>query len=263
MRTSCRRLRATLTYLGDHLDRGERKSLQRRLRELMSALSPVRDLDVLRAAIDHSPDGRGHEGLDEEIEERLANASMRMEEALDGVEYAELRKGLERAIRQAGTGEPVRLKGPARIMDALAGVLGQKPADWSSAPEESLHDLRKAVKKLRYALEAFAPAYGRAVARQIERCRDFQESLGTLQDAAVFSAQLEGIRTFAAGQFIATVRSRAAVQKEELPRLWNKSFGPKGMSRLGAHLLRRSVKSGKPVLTLESGEPSRQVASAP
>jgi CHAD domain-containing protein len=259
MRTSCRRLRATLCYLGDHLDREERKSLQRRLRELMSALSPVRDLDVLRGSMDETQ----AEGLGEEIEERLANATVRMEEAIDGSEYEELRKGLERAIRNAEAGEPVALRGPSRIMEALAGVFGLKPADWSSAQDESLHDLRKAVKKLRYALEAFAPAYGRPVERQIERCRDFQEALGTLQDAAVFASHLEGIRTFAAGQFIATARTRAEAQKHDLPALWTKTFGPKGMARLGAHLLRRSVKTPKASKSEESSVPLRAASSAP
>src|SRR5581483_5798601 len=51
MRTSCRRLRATVKYLGDHLGRRERRELQDGLRALMGALGPVRDLDVLRGAV--------------------------------------------------------------------------------------------------------------------------------------------------------------------------------------------------------------------
>lgn len=259
MRTSCRRLRATLSYLGDHLDRDERKSLQRGLRDLMAALSPVRDLDVLRGALDQAK----AEDLGEEIEERLANATVRMEEAIDGADYDNLCKGLERAIRAAKAGDPVVFKAPARIMDAFSDVLRLKQADWSEAPEESLHDLRKAVKKLRYALEAFAPAYGRPVTRQIERCRDFQEALGTLQDAAAFAAHLQGIRTFAAGQFIATIRTRAEARKQDLPELWEKTFGPKGMARLGAHLFRRSVKTHACEESAEEAAPLRAAASAP
>src|SRR5262245_16651308 len=79
MRTSCRRLRASLAYLGDHLDREERKTLQRGLRDLMATLSPVRDLDVLRAAVQHATDGQDAEGLTDEIEERLASAAVRMQ----------------------------------------------------------------------------------------------------------------------------------------------------------------------------------------
>ena len=96
-----------------------------------------------------------------------------------------------------------------------------------------------------YALEAFAPAYGRPVARQVERCRDLQESLGVLQDAAVFASQLKGLRTFVAGQFIATMRARADGHLQELPAVWDRAFPSKGMARLGGHLLRRAVKSPK------------------
>jgi len=247
MRTSCRRLRATVKYLGDHLERKEQKALQRGLQSLMAALGPVRDLDVLRGAIGSvdSLDSAEAEGLSEEIDQRLAAADVSMQEALDGQDYQSLLKRLELAIRSATDAEPLNLHGPTRIMDAIAGVMRLKPAEWSEAPEESLHDLRKAVKKLRYALEAFAPAYGRPVSRQIDRCRDLQESLGALQDSAVFASHLKGMRTFVAGQFIATMRTRADGHLKELPEVWERTFPSKGMARLGGHLLRRAVKAPK------------------
>lgn len=244
MRTSCRRLRATVKYLGDHLRRKEKKSLQSGLQSLMAALGPVRDLDVLRGAIGtvETLDPTEAEVLSEEIEQRLAAADVAMQKAIDGEEYPRLLSRLEQAIRSATPNDPLNFHGPTRILDAIAGVMRLKPAEWKDAPEESLHDLRKAVKKLRYALEAFAPAYGRPVARQIERCRGLQESLGALQDAAVFASHLKGMRTFVAGQFIATMRSRADEHLQELPDLWERTFPSKGMARLGGHLLRRAVK---------------------
>jgi CHAD domain-containing protein len=258
MRTSCRRLRATVKYLGDHLPKADRKDLQRGLRELMAALGPVRDLDVLRAAIGavDSLDSIEAEGLCKEVAERLAAATLRMQEALGGADYAGLQENLERGLRAARPDVPVLVEGPARIMNAMTGVLRLKPADWSAAAEESLHDLRKSLKRLRYALEAFAPAYGRPVSRQIDRCRELQESLGTLQDAAVFASHLKGLRTFVAGQFIATMRSRAEVQMKELPGFWEKAFGPKGMARLGGHLFRRCVRPRK----VRQAPPERQQA---
>lgn len=247
MRTSCRRLRAAVKYLGDHLDRAERRSLQRGLRDLMGALGPVRDLDVLRSAVTgmETLDDREAQDLCEDLEERLAAASAKMQGVLDGEAYAELCGRLERAARPLEPNDPLTLHGPSRIMDALAGVLRRKPGDWAAAEEESLHDLRKSVKKLRYALEAFAPAYGHPVARQIDRCRDLQESLGALQDAAVFASHLQGIRTFVAGQFVATIRSRAEARLKDLPGLWERTFPSKSLARLGGHLFRRTVKPRK------------------
>ncbi len=249
MRTSCRRLRAAVKYLGDHLGRKERRAIQLGLRSFMTALGTVRDLDVLRGAVRGvgALDQSEAEGLGEEIEERLAEADGDMQRALDGEEYRELLNRLELAVRCAAGGESLTLHGPTRILDAVAGVMRLKPDDWAEAPEESLHDLRKAVKKLRYALEAFAPAYGRPVERQIERCRELQESLGVLQDAAVFASHLRGVRTFVAGQFIATMRTRADGHLKDLPAVWDRTFPAKGMARLGGHLLRRAVKSPKKI----------------
>jgi CHAD domain-containing protein len=244
MRTSCRRLRATVKYLGDHLGRKERKALQQGLRSLMGALGPVRDLDVLRGAIGgvETLDPVEAGGLGEEIEQRLSDADSAMQETLDGSEYAALLERLEQASRGSAAAEPLTLHGPTRILDAIAGVMRLKPEEWKDASEESLHDLRKSVKKLRYALEAFAPAYGRPVSRQIERCRELQESLGALQDSAVFASHLKGLRTFVAGQFLATMRARADEHLKELPEVWDRTFPSKGMARLGGHLLRRAVK---------------------
>lgn len=244
MRTSCRRLRATVKYLGDHLSRDDRRMLKQGLKEFMAALGPVRDLDVLRGAIGsvESLDPREAEALREEVEERLAIAAQRMEGALDGKEYADLRAQLEGSLQTATADVLVTLEGPIRIGSAITDVLRSKPGDWAAASDESLHTLRKSVKKLRYALEAFAPAYGRPVSRQIDRCRDLQEALGNLQDAAVFGSCLKGIRTFAAGQFIATIRGRADARLQQLPELWEKCLGPKLLSRLGGHLFRRATR---------------------
>lgn len=257
MRTSCRRLRATVKYLGDALPRQARKSLKNRLRELMTALGGVRDLDVLRQSLETVPAMANSEGeeLKESVEERLAAATLRMQEVLDGESYESLIADLEAAVEVQDDGIPAARVAPSRIGSALAGVLELQPADWASAPEESLHDLRKGVKKLRYALEAFAPVYGRPVARAIERCRGLQESLGAIQDASAFAGLLAGVRTFAAGQFLATLRARAEREKDLLPAAWKKTFGPKGLERLGGHLYRRLT---RPATLPPEAEPQRE-----
>ncbi|MCE9581459.1 MAG: CHAD domain-containing protein [Planctomycetes bacterium] len=243
MRTSCRRLRATVKYLGDHLARADRKSLQGGLRSLMAALGPVRDLDVLRHAIQGTPglDPKEAELLAMSVDSLVAPATLRMNEALGGGDYARLLRDLARVAESSARSMPASLAGPSRIGKALAEAVRLKPANWAAAPDEELHDLRKGIKKLRYALEAFAPSYGRPVSRAIERCRELQESLGTLQDAAVFGSLLKGVRTFGSGQFLATVRARADAGIQALPAHWERAFGPKGLSRLGGHLFRRAV----------------------
>jgi CHAD domain-containing protein len=253
MRTSCRRLRATVKYLGDGLSRDARKSLKEGLKQIMGDLGEVRDLDVLRQAIDAAPalDPADTETLKEKVEERLADATVRMESTLDGDNYAQLLGALEKAAKVSEDRTLLTHVAPVRIGTALGDALQLRPSDWAAASEESLHDVRKAVKKIRYALEAFAPAYGRPVSRTIERCRSLQESLGIIQDASAFSVLLKGIPTFSAGHFIATMRARAEGETGRLADLWEKAFGPKPAARLGGHLFRRAVREEKRVAAPE------------
>ncbi len=241
MRTSSRRLRSAVKYLGGHLDRATRAQLQHDLKDLMAALGPVRDHDVLIGEIAKTPGiaPPDVETLAEAVRKRRERPALRMLEWLSGGRHRALLGGLEAAARQAGSAA-VTAAGPARITRAIADVVASKPA-WESAADEALHDTRKAVKKLRYALEAFQPAYGRPVGRMIEACRELQEALGAVQDAAMFGEQLRGLRTFAAGQFIATVRGAAEAVKARLPKVWERALGRRMLGRLGAHLMRRMI----------------------
>jgi CHAD domain-containing protein len=248
MRTSCRRLRATIKYLGTALPRETRAGLQNDLRRLMAALGPVRDLDVLRAAIGAATvlGEREAASLRDAVDKKQVKVKVRMQAALDGELYPRLQRDLEAAASLPEDGVPASYAGAGRIGAALEGVMLHKPADWATASEESLHELRKGVKKLRYALEAFAPAYGRPMADAIDRCRDLQETLGALQDAAVFGTLLKSVRTFAAGQFTASVRVRADVELRLLPEVWKRTLGSKAIARLGSHLFRRAVRTDRP-----------------
>jgi CHAD domain-containing protein len=243
MRTSCRRLRATVKYLGTLLPGKTRRSLQDGLRSLMTSLGQVRDLDVLLGAMGTVPSLAVAEAeeLRRSVEARRDKATVETRGVLETPEYRTLLSDLTAAAQGASDGRPVTWDAPGRVAEALSSVLGLKPGDWAAAPEESLHDLRKAVKKIRYALEAFAPAYGRPLSKAVERCRDLQESLGVIQDVSAFDGMLRETPSFWSGQFLATVRARADREREtRLADLWEKAFGAKALGRLGGHLFRRA-----------------------
>lgn len=245
LRTGARRLRAAVQLLADHLPKTRRRALGRGLRRLMAALAPARDLDVLRQAVAGNPlleaaeAGRLHAALDR----RLARAVQRVHAFLAGPAYGQLRDDLHVAADAvAAGGPPVRLAGPERILRAVATVLQAQPTGWEDAPDEGLHELRKQVKGLRYCLEAFAGQYGRPLARLIARCRELQEALGAIQDAAAFALLLRGCRTFGAGQFLACARLHAAEVRQRLAAVWRRAFAGRALARLGAHLLRRAAR---------------------
>ncbi len=257
MRTSCRRLRATVKYLGTVLPGVTRRALQDALRDLMGSLGRVRDLDVLRGALDTVPALATPEAgeLKRSVEARRSAAASEARALEIGGLVGDLRRAAEVGIDD----RPLTGVAPGRIWAALSGSLRLKPVDWAAAPEEALHDLRKSVKKGRYALEAFAPAYGRPLSRAIDRCRDLQECLGVIQDASAFGGLLQETPTFWSGQFLATLQARAEREREQrLPSLWEKAFGPKALARLGAHLFRRATRT--PEATCAGVEPARKVA---
>lgn len=245
MRTAARRLRSALRFLGGHLVASERESLKGRLRKLMRVLGPVRDLHVLAEAV------RGMAELPAEEARQLSDVALLRGERLsaaamtylEGPEYRALVAELESACRADAPGRSAVAEAPTRLFRAIGDALAHRPASWDSAPDEHLHEARKSVKRLRYALEAFRPAFGRPVAAAVERCRGLQEALGRIQDASAFDSVLRGHRTFAAGQFLACARMKAAGARGLLSDLWKRALGPKALGRLGAHLLRRAARA--------------------
>jgi CHAD domain-containing protein len=82
-----------------------------------------------------------------------------------------------------------------RIRRAHRRVLKQGAAITADSPPESLHDLRKRCKELRYLLEFFASLHDPAIHRQAVRdLKGLQDCLGTYQDCQV---QQHEIRMFA------------------------------------------------------------------
>jgi CHAD domain-containing protein len=198
-RVASRRLRELLPIVGDALDRGPRRRLRRRLRQLTRALGPVRELDVALASIERmtadlseplvaaselsarlSHERASHHAklvhrFDPARVERLLGRLHRLESALAaGVEPRAWRSDLaERVTRRA-------IAFNAAVADA--GAL------FSS---ERLHAVRIAAKQLRYALEVVGEARMAATGSMVRSLKDTQDVLGKLHDADVL---LESVR---------------------------------------------------------------------
>lgn len=245
MRTAARRLRSAVRFLGGHLAPVDRGSLKIRLRTLMRILGPVRDLHVLIEAVRGIAELPAEEAaaLSNAMQTRIERPITRALAYLEGEEYKSLLSDLDRSARADLPGVPAAAAAPARLFRAIGEALALKPPSWESAPDEELHEARKSVKRLRYALEAYRPAFGRPLADAAERCRTLQDALGRIQDAAAFDEVLRSHRTFAAGQFLACARMRAAGARGLIPDLWRRALGPKALGRLGAHLLRRAARA--------------------
>jgi CHAD domain-containing protein len=200
MRVATRRLRAALAVFRDvvALPRTARRP---RLRWLARQLGRARDLDVRIALLaeQYLPAVAGREaarvdGLVAECIAERHRAQQRLRKGLARPRYRKLRTALGAWLRRAAfaDGEDV---GAARFMadavDRAARRVGGHEAMHDRHPTASaLHDLRIAVKRLRYSLDFHADTCGLAFDAERAVARDLQDCLGEMRDHDLLFARL-------------------------------------------------------------------------
>lgn len=172
LRVATRRARAALWVLRKSSPEPRVKSLNRRLRKMGKALGAVRELDV---AI---KDAKAY-GLDPApLKARRSAERKRLRRALMGEKTKELLRGM------ASVAETMK-RHPAQKSPKPLAELRRKLAPWGAAapPKEArLHELRIAVKKTRYALEALG--------KPVKPLKALQDALGKTHDLAVLQGHL-------------------------------------------------------------------------
>jgi CHAD domain-containing protein len=192
-RVATRRLREALPVTG------EDESLARDLRRLTRALGPVREMDVCRALIrdlaaESTWPSRLVNRLDSACAEQRERALHRLESAVRRVDSERLMRAIvERAAEQDRPALARAISGALRSRvvkraDELSGAISD--AGTVYAPEK-LHVVRKAAKKLRYAVEMSPPSVRRTAAG----LRRVQEELGTLHDLQMVQRRLQELAT--------------------------------------------------------------------
>ncbi len=213
MRIAGRRLRVALPVVARKPEGRRVRRAQRVLRELTRAAGTSRDLDVGAELFDaHVPPGRAASACQRTLRARLRGARTRsrarMADALLDIEIARLRRDLRRVVARRGEvlfTVVLRLRDAreargARVLEALA-ALGDR-----YDPTE-LHELRKRVRKLRYAAEVAETVMGQPTSAPAT-FKALQEQLGRIRDRFVVS---EWLGRQASG---ATVRGQEALAAE-------------------------------------------------
>jgi CHAD domain-containing protein len=200
MRVATRRLRAAFVLFRGvvTLPQAARRS---RLRWLARQLGRVRDLDVRIALLAerYLPAIAGHEAarvetLVAELTEARQRAHRRLRKGLAQRRYRELRTALGAWARR-GVFADGPDAGAARFMadavDRAAQRVGRHEAMHDRHPTATaLHDLRIAVKRLRYALDFHADTCGLAFDAERAVARDLQDCLGEMRDHDLLFARL-------------------------------------------------------------------------
>jgi len=212
LRVAVRRTRAAIKLLGDALglSDADHDRFAAEFKWLGDLTTPVRDLDVHLLGFDAmARQLRAAKGDDlvpfrAFLEERRVREVRLLARGLRSQRFGELMRQWRAALgkiagRSAKRGGQALTAGElavGRTGKAFRKVSRNGAAITPDSPPESLHDLRKRCKELRYALEFFAPLHDKAAySAVIGDLKKLQDCLGDFQDTEV---QIEEIRALAA-----------------------------------------------------------------
>ena len=203
-RVATRRLREAVPLLVPG-PRG--RKFERRMRRLTRALGPVRELDVALQTLDElSTAGTVPPGsvarLKQEIRLERARVHAQMCTEVSHVDVERLRRKLCSATRKhhvhASHGKS---RDPKRVLRARARA-ARRAERLRGAVENAggiylpdrLHEVRVAVKKLRYAMEVARELSGSRAVAQIRTLKQVQDLLGRMHDLEVLILRVRGLQ---------------------------------------------------------------------
>lgn len=245
MRVATRRMRAAWRLFGDaYRPKAERRYV-RELRSVAASLGAVRDLDVLLenlaayVAVHPAEEAEALEPLAAAWHAEREAARRRMVAMLDSAAYRHFVEDYLRFVDTEGAGaRPVEATQPSRVRDtATSRIWGAYEqvraydATLAWADVATIHQLRIAAKRLRYALEFFREVLGPEAGPLIDRVTRLQDHLGLLNDADVAArlareflvgsaARLSPQTIEAVGRYLGARDRDVARLRRSLPAAW-------------------------------------------
>jgi CHAD domain-containing protein len=200
-RVATRRLREALPLVV-HGAKG--RKLERNVRRLTRALGPVRELDVALEMLEALSAGAGApRGAIAKLRQVVREERQRMHaEMCTRVGRVDLDKLRRRASAAASKGSShPRRRNPKRVADAELRA-ARRAIRLQEAIENAaglylpdrLHEVRVAVKKLRYALEVSRELRGSRATVRIRTLKEAQDLLGRMHDHEVLIARVRGVQ---------------------------------------------------------------------
>jgi CHAD domain-containing protein len=227
-RVAVRRMRSVLKSTEALFDKDWLKSLREELRWIGGEFAAARDLDVLLARL-------GKEAGSEEapvvklLETERRRAWKRTRSALSGERYLKLLDRLTAAVeappvRRADLSLEAVARREFKKLRRAARKLGPK------ASPDQVHRVRILAKRARYAAELAEPVAGKRARRFVKAAKQFQDVVGSHQDAVVAADRIRAVvdRTksmesaFAAGRLVERTTARRRKARRKLPRAWKR-----------------------------------------
>lgn len=200
MRVASRRLRSALRDFTPYLHKRRLSSVLKSLRDIADALGEVRDQDVAIMALEKLHTHTAHEVspvLKLFIDARKEIRDQAREELLATLADEQLKQlelSFTAAVDEAVAG--TRMQPPllisfrkmsrAVILDRLKELEKLSNGLFRPFDVETLHEMRIAAKRLRYAIELFEQCWGRSIATFAKRAAQMQTALGDVHDCDVW-----------------------------------------------------------------------------
>jgi CHAD domain-containing protein len=195
LRVCTRRLIATVELIGELSDAPELARAQRRFKKVLKWTSPLRDVHV---ELDSLSDIRG-------VELRAFKRSLerREKQEVSGVQKELKPSGLRRLVRlvkdiRSELGRKHGKVDPGTIKQSVERIIRLRQNEFLRArrhlkpsDEDTLHEMRIALKKLRYSVEAAEPILGNAISERAKDMKTLQQLMGDTRDTAILRAELE------------------------------------------------------------------------
>lgn len=209
LRVGLRRLRTAFGVFGPSLGKDALTPLSDEAQRLGKVVGSLRDIDVLIGEVVAEAAGTGldaeaRDALRGALETRRTRLRQDVRRALAGPEAAGFLFDLGGMVEGRGFLAPSdysqteRLAAPVgsragALLDARLRDVRKRGRRIRKLDTDALHELRKDLKKLRYAADIFAPIFpGTRVAAYIRELKSLQDSFGHLNDAAMAAEALTG-----------------------------------------------------------------------
>jgi CHAD domain-containing protein len=281
LRVSVRRTRSALKLFGDALTgrggltEGEVASFAAEFKWVGDLTTPTRDLDVHLLDFDdtaHSLSAAKPDDLEPfraYLEQRRRRELRTLARGLRSARFTGLTRGWRERLTTITEGDRGKRAAPVRSgreKGAAGELTGDLAAERTRAvftktvrrgaaitpesPAETLHDLRKRAKELRYALEFFAPLHDRSTqAKVVGELKRLQDCLGEFQDTEVQIGEIRALATamqaageapavtlLAMGEVTAGLALRQRAAREDFGRRFAAFAGIDGQRRISALL---------------------------
>ena len=246
LRVALRRMRSALGVFNRHFSCPEFDAFRAEAKRIATALGPARECDAFSDLLAAGPrrvsaDGSVFAGIDAALSQRRQTLYTEARDLIDAKETAAFALKLQaflsrRGWRNAANERSSSLAAPvtqfsSQTLERLRKRVVKRGRKLVSLPDNERHQVRIALKNLRYTVEFFGGLYGdsrnyRSYVRVVSRLQDI---LGAHNDAAgaqslldALGARAEADTAFAAGVVLGWCKSNAEIAETELDEAWRR-----------------------------------------